>query len=292
MLIKSILPSLTSATGQELSNSKVSSIGGGDINAAYKLETEAVSWFIKVNRPELSHMFIAEAAALGELADTYTIKVPEVVHVDKNDDAAYLVLEYIPLTRLTANSNHLLGKRLAALHQKKQAYFGWHTDNTIGSTPQINSRSDDWADFWAQNRLGQQLKFAADNGYGGRLITMGEQLIESVPNFFSDYQPIPSLLHGDLWSGNASADRNGNPVIYDPACYYGDREADLAMTELFGGFGADFYRAYDEVFPIDPGYKTRKVLYNLYHILNHLNLFGSGYQHQAEAMIGQLLAET
>jgi fructosamine-3-kinase len=139
--------------------------------------------------------------------------------------------------------------------------------------------------------LGFQLKLAAINGYGGRLQASGEKLLINMGGFFENYQPKPSLLHGDLWSGNVGADPKGNPVVFDPACYFGDREADLAMTELFGGFTKDFYAGYDAIYPLDPDYNTRKAFYNLYHILNHLNLFGGDYLRQSENIIAILLSE-
>ena len=178
------------------------------------------------------------------------------------------------------------------MHRVTATRVGWHRDNTIGATPQINTPGADWIAFWRQHRLGFQLRLAGENGHRGRLLTQGERLLEQLPVFFSGYEPRPSLLHGDLWSGNAAFMRDGTPVIFDPAVYYGDREADIAMTELFGGFSAEFYRAYDETDPRDPGYATRKLLYNLYHVLNHLNLFGGGYRAQAERVIGELLAQT
>ena len=139
--------------------------------------------------------------------------------------------------------------------------------------------------------MGFQLKLAADKGYGGLLQANGERLCSDMAALFDNYLPQPSLLHGDLWAGNAAVDKQGCPVIFDPACYYGDREADLAMTELFGGFSRDFYAAYQAVWPLNQGYGVRKTFYNLYHILNHLNLFGGGYLRQAESMMAMLLAE-
>jgi fructosamine-3-kinase len=201
------------------------------------------------------------------------------------------VLEYLELGGSSRVSDRLLGQQLAYLHQHTQPYFGWHRDNTIGSTTQINQQSHDWLKFWQEQRLGFQLQLAAKNGYGGRLQASGERLGSELAVFFN-HTPTPSLLHGDLWSGNAATDKQGNPVIFDPACYYGDREADLAMTELFGGFSGDFYAAYQDVWALHEDYRVRKSLYNLYHILNHLNLFGGGYLRQAENMITGLLAQT
>jgi fructosamine-3-kinase len=177
------------------------------------------------------------------------------------------------------------------MHRVTQARFGWVQDNTIGSTPQINTPEEDWIVFWREHRLRFQLHLATRHGHGGRLRERGERLLDEFPRLFAEYQPAASLLHGDLWSGNYAYTREGEPVIFDPAVYYGDREADLAMTELFGGFGREFYAAYREAYPLDEGYAVRKTLYNLYHVLNHLNLFGGGYLSQAQGMIDRLLSE-
>jgi len=286
-----IIQQIEHVTGLSCQPNQLSSIGGGCINTAYKLKTPDREFFIKVNRPNLVDMFVAEAQGLQEMAELNAVRVPEVVCYGTADGHSYLVLEYIALGSMRGNANAKLGEHLALLHQHQQPYFGWHMDNTIGSTPQINDQSHDWIEFWQQQRLGKQLEFAARNGFNGSLQKNGQRLIEELPAFFTDYQPQASLLHGDLWGGNAAADEQGNPVIFDPACYYGDAETDLAMTELFGGFGADFHAAYRHIRPVDAGYRTRKTLYNLYHIINHLNLFGGGYLGQADAMISQLLAE-
>lgn len=289
--LQPLVSNLQTQTGQSLNNHRLSIIGGGDINSAYRLQAANIDWFIKLNRASLAEMFVAEAAGLRELADIGAVRVPKLICVGEFQQHTYLVLEFIELGSLHSRSASLFGEQLALLHQQPQAYFGWPIDNTIGSTPQHNTKCDDWVSFWQQQRLGQQLQFAAANGYRGALQTQGEKLLENIGAFFSDYSPHPSLLHGDLWGGNAAANTLGQPIIFDPACYYGDREADLAMTELFGGFSRDFYAAYQAKYPLDSGYKTRKTLYNLYHILNHLNLFGNGYLNQANSMIGRLLAE-
>jgi len=197
-------------------------------------------------------------------------------------------MEYIPLGG--KDSGLKLGQQLAAMHRKSWDKFGWFRDNTIGSTPQPNTPTDNWVEFYREHRLRFQLDLAADNG-GNRLLDQGEHLMGSLDAFFPDYDPLPSLLHGDLWGGNYSTDRDGNPVIFDPATYYGDREADIAMTELFGGFPNDFYSTYNQAWPLDAGYSTRKTLYNLYHVINHFNLFGGGYLSQADHMISDLLSE-
>lgn len=290
--LDTIIQRIEETTGDSCQPYQKRSIGGGCINTAYQLQTPGGDYFVKLNRVQLADMFEAEADGLNEMAAQNAIRVPKVICYGVTDSNSFLVLEYLELGSLRGRATAQLGEQLAQLHQIKQPYFGWHRDNTIGSTPQFNKRHTDWISFWQQERLAPQYQFAQLKGFGGRLAQQGEKLIDAVPVFFENYQPHPSLLHGDLWGGNVSADENGQPVIYDPACYYGDAEADLAMTELFGGYGADFYAAYRQIKPIDTGYQSRKTLYNLYHILNHLNLFGGGYLGQAEAMTQQLLSET
>ncbi len=281
---------IASTTGRNFTARTVQSLSGGDINTAFRLQDGQSSYFVKLNRPERVAMFAAEFAGLEELAGTKTLRVPTPIAHGQTDTHCFLALEYLELGRSSSTSDRLLGQQLAYLHQQKQPYFGWHRDNTIGSTTQINQQSHDWLDFWRKQRLGFQLQLAAKNGYGGRLQAMGERLNSELAVFFN-HSPEPSLLHGDLWAGNVATDKQGEPVIFDPACYYGDREADLAMTELFGGFSSDFYAAYQDIWALHEDYRIRKSLYNLYHILNHLNLFGSAYLRQAENMIARLLAE-
>jgi protein-ribulosamine 3-kinase len=286
-----VVEQIESATESKFTLVNARPLAGGDINSAYCLQGMDKSYFIKLNHADTLAMFAAEAAGLKELAATRTVRIPAPVIYGTATGQAFLVLEYIEFGVSNKTSDRLLGQQLALLHQQRQPYFGWHRDNTIGSTPQPNSSNDNWVELWRTQRLQHQLNLAAAKGYGGRLQASGEQLCDKLALFFDGHQPIPSLLHGDLWGGNAATDRQGNPVMFDPACYYGDREADLAMTELFGGFSQDFYAAYQAICPLDQGYNTRKTLYNLYHILNHLNLFGSGYLSQAQNMITSLLSK-
>ncbi len=264
------------------------SVQGGCISISVILSDGPRSYFVKLNASSLIDMFVAESLGLEAMKSTASIRVPQPLCFGTAGGQAYLVMEHIEMAG--SPDPALAGRRLAAMHQTPADRFGWSRDNTIGSTPQINPWSDNWIGFWRDSRLGFQLRLAADKGYRGRLQKRGEKLLELFPALI-DHNPQPSLIHGDLWGGNIAGDREGNPVIFDPAVYYADREADLAMTELFGGFGARFYDAYQEACPLHPGYATRKTLYNLYHILNHLNIFGGGYGGQALGMIDRLLAE-
>jgi len=288
---QAISEQIESATGQTLKVASAHALSGGDINSAYRLQGDNKAYFVKLNRADLVAMFEAEFAGLQDISSTQTVRVPAPVVCGKTATHSFLVLENIEFGYSNKASDRLLGQQLALMHRQQQPYFGWLHDNTIGSTLQLNSQSNDWLTFWREQRLGFQLKLAADKGYGGRLQASGERLCSDMSALFDNYLPQPSLLHGDLWAGNAAVDKQGCPVVFDPACYYGDREADLAMTELFGGFSQDFYAAYQAVWPLDHGYGVRKTFYNLYHILNHLNLFGGGYLRQAESMMAMLLAE-
>jgi fructosamine-3-kinase len=267
----------------------VNEVAGGNINKVYCLVGSGSKFFVKINKADLYAMFETEALGLIALSDTQTLRIPEVITYGVVENYAFLVLEYIELYSLKSSSSQELGKQLAELHQQKQADFGWPQDNFIGHNNQDNTQSGDWVSFWQERRLATQLELARRNGYLGEIQSLGQELISQVPYFFENYQPQASLLHGDLWSGNAAAIKSGQAIIYDPACYFGDRETDIAMTELFGGFSAEFYKAYESVWPLDSGYSQRKTLYNLYHILNHLNLFGRSYLAQAEAMMQELL---
>jgi fructosamine-3-kinase len=280
---------IADATASPFTLERVSPVGGGCINDAHVLEGSGRRYFVKVNRAERADMFAAEAEGLAEILATGTVRVPQPLCHGVAEGTAWLALEHMELGGRGDGAE--LGRRLAALHRVTSSRFGWTRDNTIGSTPQPNTPGADWIVFYREHRLRFQLALAAANGFRGRLQAKGERLLEMLPRFFGDYAPPPSLLHGDLWSGNYGYERSGEPVLFDPAVYYGDREADLAMTELFGGFPPAFYGAYESEWPLDAGYRVRKRLYNLYHVLNHANLFGGGYASQAESMVDRLLAE-
>ncbi len=288
-IFEHIAERIRSASGEPFAPAAPRGLGGGDINEAYLLADGERQWFVKLNRGAAAlEMFSAEAEGLNEMADAADgLRVPRALVWGEHGDRAYIVMEYLQLGGRGGQA--ALGRGLAAMHRHTRGRFGWHRDNTIGSTAQPNGEMDNWIDFWRERRLGFQLELAARNG--GGLGRVGDQLMAEFPALFAGYTPVASLLHGDLWGGNAAVCADGVPTIYDPAIYYGDREADIAMTELFGGFGDDFYAAYNEVWPLDEGYAVRKSLYNLYHILNHYNLFGGGYGMQARSMAERLLAE-
>jgi protein-ribulosamine 3-kinase len=283
--------SLSLALGVEVPSQTPRAISGGSINRALRYRTSDGFIFVKQADSNAAEMFAAEAAGLKALADAKAIRVPKVLGFDVYEDASFLALEWIDFGAATHASEACLGEQLASQHRVAAERFGWSRDNTIGSTPQRNAWCDDWVRFLREQRLGYQLDLASRNGAMARIVDRGRLLCESLVAFFVSYRPSPSLLHGDLWGGNWSADTAGQPVIFDPAVYFGDREADLAMTRLFGGFGGDFYSAYRSSWRLDEGAEVRCTLYNLYHVLNHFNLFGGGYLAQAESMIEKLLAE-
>ena len=263
---------------------------GGSINTCYRWESDVGPLFVKVAAVERRAMLEAEAVGLEELRRAAAVRVPRVLGVGAHGSQAWLALEWIQLGARTGPAEALLGELLASQHRCTAPEFGWYRNNTIGSTAQLNDWMGDWVEFWRERRLRYQLELAALKGHDGRLLRRGEVLLERLDGFFTTYRPVPSLLHGDLWGGNWGVESGGGPVIFDPAVYYGDREADLAMTRLFGGFGERFYAAYEASFPLDAGWRIRTDLYNLYHVLNHANLFGGGYVQQARAMMERVLA--
>jgi len=290
---------ISSATGQSFQLKKHVAIGGGSINQASRIEgvftadgeNKAISFFIKFNEKSRLDMFAAEAAGLEEIEKAQAICVPHVICSGVEENQSYLILENLALFNGVMDSAKQFGQQLAAMHKTSAKQFGWFRDNTIGSTRQINQQTNNWIDFWREFRLGFQLNLAKQKGGSQSLYRKGENLMANLEPLFVGYKPKASLLHGDLWSGNYGYLKKGDPVIFDPAVYYGDRETDIAMTELFGGFPTEFYAAYNESWPLNDGYQKRKTLYNLYHVLNHFNLFGGSYAVQAENMLDQLLNE-
>jgi fructosamine-3-kinase len=282
----SIAAQISQVTGQRFEVSDRRSVGGGCINSGHSVSDGNRTYFVKLNQATQVAMFEAEAAGLRAMQATQTIRVPTPICYGTVGSDSYIVLEWIELGQGGSRPWREMGQQLAAMHRASHQSFGWEQNNTIGSTPQINTWTKSWTEFWVDCRINYQLRLASRKG--GQFPRHGN-LLAAIPKLLAGYTPQPSLVHGDLWSGNAAIARSGKPVIFDPATYYGDREVDLAMTELFGSFPAEFYRGYNETWALDAGYKQRKTLYNLYHILNHFNLFGGGYESQANRMIEQIL---
>jgi fructosamine-3-kinase len=284
-----VAAALAAALGRPVAASPQALHSGGPLHAVYRWPTAAGPVFVKLGAAADAPLLAAEAEGLGRLAAAGALRVPAVLGQGIAGASAWLALEWLVLAAPTAASERALGERLAAQHRITGPRFGYPADNFIGRTPQPNGWCDDCPGFVATRRLAAQLALAAPRG-PAPLVERGARLIELVGAFYAGYRPAPSLLHGDLWGGNHGALGDGTPVVYDPAPYFGDREADLAMTRLFGGFGAAFYAAYDGSWPLDAGAGARLELHNLYHVLNHWHLFGGGYGRAALAMIDRLLA--
>lgn len=285
---------IAAKTGTAFTIQNRRSVGGGCINQAYQVIGQVSgqisdgnqTFFVKVNQASQVAMFEAEALGLKEMYDSQTIRVPKPICWGTVDGSAYIAMEWLELGG-GGDAWGRMGEALAAMHQvTSDDGFGWHQSNTIGSTPQPNPWTPTWLEFYREHRLRHQFRLAGRRG--GRFPRQHE-LLMVLPDLLMGHDPAPSLVHGDLWSGNAAVTKDGEPVILDPATYFGDREVDIAMTELFGRFPAAFYDAYNSAYPLSPGYGIRKTLYNLYHILNHFVLFGGSYEAQANRMIDQLL---
>jgi fructosamine-3-kinase len=256
---------------------------GGDIHTALCIDTaEGTRFFVKLAAAAQLPMFEAEADGLAAIAASASLRTPAVIACGASEGHAFLILEHLDLRPLqSAADGARFAEALVALHRDIDEHFGWTRDNFIGRTPQANDPRDNWARFVVEQRLRPQFALARNQGADNALLRQGESLFERVPALFLDYRPQPSLLHGDLWHGNAALLADGTPVVFDPAVHRGDREADLAMSELFGGFPSTFYAAYRKAWPLHEDYEQRKQLYSLYHVLNHLNLFGRAYLREA-----------
>ncbi len=258
-------------------------VGGGDINHAARLDTAGDSFFVKWHLNPPPGMFAAEADGLRRIAATQTVRVPHVVAQGQT----WLLLEWLPIGRRTAEAARRLGETLAALHHYTATHYGLDRDNYIGLTPQPNHPERDWIAFWREHRLRHQMCLADAKG---RLPPQRRRALERLLGRLDEWlprTPPASLLHGDLWGGNWVALEDGTPALIDPAIYYGDRETDLAFTHLFGGFPSAFYDAYTAAWPLPPDADGRRDVYNLYHLLNHLNLFGEGYGAQVDRLLAR-----
>jgi fructosamine-3-kinase len=265
------------------------SIGGGCISNAERLAMRSgKSYFLKSGSKNL--MFINEANGLRELAKPAAIRVPKAILADED----FILMEFITPGIRKTGFFESFGHQFAKLHRYHAESFGFYEDNFIGASPQINKATEEevhnWVSFYMNKRLLFQLRLAEERGYASEKLRKGFHLLESkIDTILSGSEEEPSLLHGDLWGGNYLSDENGDPVLIDPAVYYGHREADLAMTRLFGGFTNEFYSAYNEELPLKEGSEYRQDIYTLYHVMNHLNLFGMGYYSQAERLLWNYL---
>jgi len=272
-------------TGIEALIEQTQALGGGSINAAYRIRYAGKEYFLKYNQANrYPKMFELEAKGLSILAKSKKIRLPEVIGTGEAGQTAFLLLEHIESGYPDNNFWEVFGKELADLHRKTHVTFGLDHDNYIGSLPQHNTTSPSWSDFFITQRLKPQLKMAAGKGMLNTTILKAfEKLFAELPVLFPD--EVPALLHGDLWSGNFLCDSNQTPVLIDPAVYYGHREMDLAMSKLFGGFSPRFYEAYHAAYPLETGWQERVDLCNLYPLLVHVNLFGGGYVGQLQSSL-------
>ncbi|MFN8479594.1 MAG: fructosamine kinase family protein [Kouleothrix sp.] len=285
-------------------------IGGGSISQAVRLQTARGAYLLKIGGRGLPGFFAAEARGLQLLAGTGAVRVPAVLAVHDVETTAadqlpttqapavsrqssvvktgFILLEWLdaPPHASRTHAGELLGTALAAMHRTTAPTYGLDHDNYIGATPQLNAPHTSWLAFFRDQRLRAQAARAQHNGLlPATRAARIERLLTRLGEWLDDAQVQPSLLHGDLWGGNFIVGPGGAPALIDPAAYYGDREADLAMTRLFGGFPPGFYAAYQAAWPLPPGWQERVELYNLYHLLNHLNLFGEGYSAEVDAIL-------
>jgi protein-ribulosamine 3-kinase len=290
-----VAQSIADATEIHLEATATERVAGGCIHEAWRITGETADgtrdYFTKLNVLDAKPMFEAEVEGLGALRAAGCLRVPSVVTLADDEDRAWLALEWLQLEPMSPASAAILGTTLAAQHRLPQSHFGWPRDNFIGASVQSNGEAHHWLEFWREKRLVAQLRLAERNRLPTKMIDRGERLAIDCDALFRHHEPARSLLHGDLWNGNAASLPDGRPVVFDPAVYVGDRECDVAMTELFGGFPADFLSAYRVAWPLDDGYSVRRDFYNLYHVLNHANLFKGDYVAQAGVSIGRLLAE-
>jgi len=268
----------------------VGATGWGD---AWSLARRDRLCFVKLADEKRGDMLAAEADGLRAIASTQTIRVPDVIAVGAHGPETYLVVEWLDMA--PGIDAVATARALARMHRAvppcgpASQRFGWHRDNWIGGTAQANGWRDDWVAFFRDCRLAPQLALASANGFRGSVERDGERVLARLPKLLRTHDVQPSLVHGDLWAGNAAMLAGDEPVVFDPAVYVGDREVDVAMTELFGGFGAAFREAYAAEWPLDAGYPLRRDIYNLYHLLNHLNLFGAGYRTRVEQTLERIL---
>jgi len=264
------------------------SVGGGSINDTYKIQTTGDAFFLKVNSAKkFPDMFEREFVSLYYLEKASAIRVPEFVGIGQKEDISFILMSFIEKGQSGPNFWRDFGQNLAAIHRNTNDKFGFEMDNYIGSLPQRNKWEDNWPDFFIHKRLESLVKNARDKGeIDGEISRQFDKLYVKLESFFPEESP--ALIHGDLWSGNFMSDTDGNPVIFDPAVYFGHREMDIGMSKLFGGFSHDFYEAYNDAFPMEKGWQERIEVANLYPLLVHVILFGGSYKYDVERILKRI----
>ncbi len=280
---------MSAALGQNVGSIELHGASGGCINAAATTDVRGVTYFVKWNDRPLAGQFAAEAEGLRALRESGSpLVVPEVIALsDEGPGRSFLILEHLSPGRRQDGFDEALGHGLAELHRAtSELGFGFPVDGYCGATPQPNGWQEAWPAFYAELRIGHQLALANAAGLPADALRDGERLCTRFEELLGDPEP-PALIHGDLWSGNLHVAPDGRPALIDPAAYYGHREAELGMMVLFGGFSQRVFDAYDEAWPLQPGWRERQDLYTLYHVLNHFNLFGGGYGAQAARIMAR-----
>ena len=272
-------------TGTDILIQRAVPLSGGSINNAFRLETSAGNFFMKYNRASAyPGMFEKEARGLSLLYRADEIRIPKVIAHGVADTHTFVILEYLESSSKKNDFWEDFGRKLAALHTHTSEHFGLDHDNYIGSLPQQNDIHDRWTDFFREERLMVQMEMAARSGLLTSSLRQGfDRLFMRIDELFPE--EAPSLIHGDLWSGNYMVDENGMASIIEPAVYYGFREMDIGMSRLFGVFGGNFYDAYNEAWPMKPGWQERLEICNLYPLMVHVNLFGTGYVGSVESIL-------
>lgn len=279
-----ISDNISHAIQQDFICDDIREVSGGDSHRAYKISDGRRRFFVKVDVAPQKESFDAEAHGLSLLHEAAHVRIPKVICTGSTQEHAYIVLEHLTLGDGESTDWREMGRQLAKLHLHTENQYGCHFNNFIGRTRQINQWDTDWASFYSEHRIGTMLRMMATNGI--RFVNI-DSATQQIYNLLKGYQPEASLLHGDLWRGNVAFFKH-TPVLFDPACYYGDRETDMAMTELFGPFPAAFYVGYREVWPLSDCYQQRRPVYQLYHLLNHALMFGGAYVTTAQETLKQL----
>ncbi len=278
---------LSTYTGEQITHLESQSVGGGDINAACKLKTKTGVYFIKYNNAvKYPAMFVVEAMGLKLLKEADELFIPEVIGYGEAENDSFLLMEFIEQGIRITDFWQDFGNRLAHLHKHTATYFGLDNDNYIGSLHQSNIKHDTWTAFFINERMLPQIKLARNKG------AISKKLVDTFENFFKYIDEIfpvenPAMLHGDLWNGNYMVSPDGTATLIDPAVYYGHREMDIAMTQLFGGFSKEFYESYNEHYPMQADWRKRMDYCNLYPLMVHVNLFGGGYINSVESIINK-----